>query len=133
MSPREANPEGEAGEEEESHGCSGSDEEGLGLEILHDGPVPRVSMGYFYLSKRGLGRGVGGQAMSTKELQQRLREIGKSARGSRGELIKRYDKEVQGEEPEKDQEEKSSSSARPPKSHASENPMMVMVDESTGN
>ena len=71
--------------------------------------------------------------MSTKELRKRLRKIGKSSRGSRGELIKRYDKEVQGEEQEKDPEEKSSSSVRPPKSHASENPMMVMVDESTGN
>ena len=81
MSPKEANPEGEAGEEEESPGCSGSEEEGLSHEILHDGPVPRISMDYFYLSKRGPGRGVGGQAMSTKELQKRLREIGKSDRG----------------------------------------------------
>ena len=71
--------------------------------------------------------------MSPKELQKELREIGKSSRGSRGELIKRYDKEVQGVEPEKDQEGKSSSSVRPPTSNTSENPMMVMVDESTGN
>ena len=101
MSPQEANPEGEDGEEEEGRECSGSEEEGLCLEILHDGPVPRVSMGYFYLSKRGPGRGTGGQAMSSKELQKRLREIGKSFRSSRSELIKRYDREVQSEEKEK--------------------------------
>ena len=71
--------------------------------------------------------------MSTQELQKRLREIGKSSRGSRSELIKRYDREVQNENQEEDQEEKSVSSVRPPTSHASENPMMVMVDESTGN
>ena len=78
MCPKEANPEGEAGEEEESLGCSGSDEEGLGPVIQHDGPMPRISMDYFYLSKRGPGRGVGGQAMSTKELQKKLKELGKS-------------------------------------------------------
>ena len=71
--------------------------------------------------------------MSTKELQKKLRDLGKSSKGSRSELIKRYDKEVQNEESERGPEEKSSSSLQPPKSHASENPMMVMVDEATGN
>ena len=90
-------------------------------------------MDYFYLSKKGPSGGIGGQALSTKELQKRLRDLGKSPKGSRSELIKRYDKEVQNEESERDPEEKSASSMQPPKSHASENPMMVMVDEATGN
>ena len=71
--------------------------------------------------------------MSTKELQKKLKELGKSSEGSRSELIKRHDKEVQNEESERDPEENNSSSTQPPKSHASENPMMVMVDEATGN
>ena len=52
-SPEEADPEGEAGEEEQNPGCSGSDEESLGREILHDGPVPRVRMDYFYRAREG--------------------------------------------------------------------------------
>ena len=71
--------------------------------------------------------------MSTKELQRKLKELGKYSKRSRSELTKRYDREVQSEEPERGPEEKSSSSMQPPKSHASENPMMVMVDEATGN
>ena len=58
-----------------------------------------------------------------------MKELGKSFKGSRSEVIKRYDKEVQSEEPEKDQEEKSSSSMQPPRSHASENPMMALREE----
>ena len=50
------------------------------------GPVPRVCMDYFYVSSRKVGH-----AMSTKELQKRLRELGKSDRGQRGDLIKRYE------------------------------------------
>ena len=36
--------------------------------------------------------------MSTKELQKKLKELGKSSKGFRSELIKRYDREVQNEE-----------------------------------
>ena len=62
-----------------------------------------------------------------------ISELGKSPKGSRSELIKRYDREAQHEESEKELAEKSSSLTQPIKSHASENPMMVMVDEATGN
>ena len=59
------------------------------------GPVPRVCMDYFYVSSRKVGH-----AMSTKELQKRLRELGKSDRGQRGDLIKRYEMyaDVEGQE-----------------------------------
>ena len=110
-SPEEANPEGEAEEEEEGPECG--DTEGSGTASgaepdgqLHDGPVPRVSMDYFYLSKRGPGGGTGGQALSTKELQKKLKEIGKSSKGSRSELIKRCDREAQSEEAENGHGEK---------------------------
>ena len=49
------------------------------------GPVPRVCMDYFYVSSRKVGH-----ALSTKELQKRLREMGKSDRGQRGALMRRY-------------------------------------------
>ena len=111
MSSEEANPEGEAEEEEESPECG--DTEGSGTASgaepdgqLHEGPVPRVSMDYLYLSKRGPGGGTGGQALSTKELQKKLKELGKSPKGSRSELIKKYDKEVQHEESEREIAEK---------------------------
>ena len=65
--------------------------------------------------------------MSTKELQRRLKELGKSNEGQRNVLIKRYEKCVAQE----DQEEMGDGEAVGP--HASDNPMMVMVDESTGN
>ena len=42
------------------------------------GPVPRVCMDYFYVSSRKVGH-----AMSTKELQKRLREMGKCDQGQR--------------------------------------------------
>ena len=42
------------------------------------GPVPRVCMDYFYVSSRKVGH-----AMSTKELQKRLKELGKSDKGQR--------------------------------------------------
>ena len=48
------------------------------------GPVPRVCMDYFYVSSRKVGH-----AMSTKELQKKLREMGKSDQGQRGVLIRR--------------------------------------------
>ena len=65
--------------------------------------------------------------MSTKELQRRLKELGKSNEGQTNVLIKRYEKCV-GQE---DHEEMGDGEAVGP--HASDNPMMVMVDESTGN
>ena len=79
--------------------------------------------------------------MTTKELQKRLREFGKSAEGQRNVPIKRYEKYVAREDQEEIGEEGAvpeggrhdapeASEAGP---HASDNPMMVMVDESTGN
>ena len=65
--------------------------------------------------------------MSTKEFQRKLRELGKSDQGPRGVLIKRYEKYADLE----DQEEVPAGAEQAP--HASERPMMVMVDESTGN
>ena len=53
--------------------------------------------------------------------------MGKSDQGSRGVLIKRYEKYADLE----DQEEVPEGVGQAP--HASERPMMVMVDESTGN
>ena len=99
------------------------------------GPVPRVCMDYFYVSSRKVGH-----AMSTKELQKRLRELGKSDRGQRGDLIKRYemyaDVEDQEEGPSGESVDVHSSdagSSRTRAPHASERPMMVVIDESTGN
>ena len=63
-------------------------------EVLHAGPVPRVSMDYFYPSTGSSDHKVGGQSMSTKELQRQLRRMGKSDRGTRSELVKRYDREL---------------------------------------
>ena len=56
-------------------------------EIPVKGPVPRVCMDYFYVSSRKVGH-----ALSTKELQKKLREMGKSDQGQRGVLIRRYEK-----------------------------------------
>ena len=81
-----------------------------------------MCMDYFYVSSRKVGH-----AMSTKELQKKLREMGKSDQGPRGVLIKRYEKYADLE----DQEEIPAGAEKAP--HASERPMMVMVDESTGN
>ena len=55
-------------------------------------PVPKVSMDYFYLSKQETSQKKGAKAMSTKELQKKLRDLGKSDRGSRPELVQRYEK-----------------------------------------
>ena len=99
------------------------------------GSVPRVRMDYFYVSSRKVGH-----AMSTKELQKRLRELSKSDRGQRSDLIKRYemyaDVEDQEEGPDGEGTDVPSSdagSSRTRAPHASERPMMVMIDESTGN
>ena len=61
---------------------------------MQTGPVPRICMDYFYLSNRCLGDRKGGQTLSTKELQMQFKEMGKSGRGSRQELVKRYDKDM---------------------------------------
>ena len=75
-----------------------------------------------------------------KSSQKRLRELGKSDKGQRSDLIRRYEMYATVD----DQEEgpdgagtdvpisgAGSSCTRAP--HASERPMMVMIDESTGN
>ena len=72
--------------------------------------------------------------MSTKELQKRLRELGKSDRGQRSDLIKRYEmyadvEDQDGVQAEVEREREGNRQAP----HASERPMMVMIDESTGN
>ena len=88
--------------------------------------MPRICMDYFYVSSGGTDKR-GAHGMSTKELQRRLKELGKSNEGQRNVLIKRYEKCVAKE----DQEEIGDGEAVGP--HASDNPMMVMVDEPTGN
>ena len=108
--------------------CSDSEGENsttasLPEEELHKGPVPRVCMDYFYLSKKGASKRKGGQAMSTKELQKRLRELGKSERCSRQELVRRYDAEVPQEEDGGERDGEAASSSHPAPPHASENPM----------
>ena len=86
-------------------------------------------MDYFYVSSRKVGH-----ALSTKELQKKLRELGKSDKGSRGTLIGRYEKYADPDDQEAAQDEvgrERESDRQAP--HASERPMMVMVDEATGN
>ena len=116
-----------------------SEAEGSQEENLHSGPVPRVSMDYFYLSTKETSEKKGAKAMSTNELQRKLRDLGKSDRGSRQELVQRYEKYA----PQKEQEERdvstttgladrdSSSDGRG--AHAAEHPTTVMVYEVTGN
>ena len=87
-------------------------------------------MDYFYLSTASPGDKKGGQAMSIKELQRRFREMRKSDKGSRQDLVKTYDKEVSKYVERDDGEEYRHD---PVPSHATENPMIVVVDESTRN
>ena len=99
---------------------------------LRTGPEPRVSMDYFYLSNKEMSMRKGAQAMSTKELQTKLRELGKSVKGQRPVLVRRYEQAMQGEEREEGappEDPRGERSAAP----ATEHPVMVMVDESTGN
>ena len=117
-----------AGTQEEEETAKGEPE-----EVLHAGPVPRVSMDYFYLSTGSSDHKAGGQSMSTKELQRQLRGMGKSDRGSRQDLVRRYDKEKPREGDEENAEKGREKQVSPAQSHASENPMMVMVDEREGN
>ena len=83
-------------------------------------------MDYYYVSSGGTSKS-GAKGLTTKELQKRLRELGQSTEGQRNVSIKRYENHVAQE----DQEEMGSDETAAP--HASDNPMMVMVDESTGN
>ena len=86
-------------------------------------------MDYFYVSSRKVGH-----ALSTKELQKRLREMGKSDKGQRGALMRRYEMYADLEDQDEAQagvEQEGAGSRQAP--HAAERPMMVMVDESTGN
>ena len=77
-------------------------------------------------------RALARKGMSTKELQRRLREMGRSERGSRPVLVRRYEREISpGEHASEDAGE--GQEAGRAAAHASEHPMMVMVDESTGN
>ena len=70
--------------------------EGEPDEVLHTGPFPRVSMDYFYLSDKGQEEKKGGQALSTKELQRKLRDMCKSDKGSRQDLVRRYERDTSG-------------------------------------
>ena len=115
-----------------------------------EGPVARVCMDYFYVSSRpGRGKGapkVEAQTMSTKELQKRLRNMGKSDKGQRSVLIERYERYAREEEEvtavgsEVEEAPKEATERKPgcqeetkgQRPHASDYPMMVMVDESTG-
>ena len=99
---------------------------------LPDGPAPRVSMDYFYLSNKEMTMRKGAQAMSTKELQSKLRELGKSTRGQRPVLVRRYEEVVPEEEREEGAPQEDPQRERS-EAHATEHPVMVMVDESTGN
>ncbi len=49
-------------------------------------------MDYFYVSSRRKGKRGGANNMSTKELQKRLKDIGKSSQGQRSVLVKRYER-----------------------------------------
>ena len=94
---------------------------------MNDGPVPRVSMDYFYVSSQRGGPRKGAQGMSTKEIKRKLAEIGRSIEGPRNVLVKRYERFVEHE----DREDTSEEEVQGP--HAAESPMIVMVDEQTGN
>ena len=86
-----------------------------------------MSMDYFYVSSQRAGPRKGAHGMSTKEIKWKLAEIGRATEGPRNVLVKRYEKFVNHEDRERPSEEETQGP------HASESPMMVMVDESTGN
>ena len=95
-------------------------------------PVPKVSMDYFYISNRVKGSRPGPSALSTKELKKRLAQMGKSTHGARHVLLNRYEK-YRKEEEEQDEGEETPAEEGKVAPHASDSPMMVMVDEATGN
>ena len=94
--------------------------------------MPKVSMDYFYVSGRAKGGRTGAQAMSTKELKKRLKDMGRSQEGARNVLVKRYElyRKESGDPDVGDDLPAEEGAAAP---HASESPMMAMVDEETGN
>ena len=70
--------------------------------------------------------------MSTKELQTKLRELGKAVKGQRPVLVRRYEQATAGEGREEGAPPEDARGERS-EAHATEHPVMVMVDESTGN
>ena len=79
-------------------------------------------MDYFYVSSQRAGPRKGVRGMSTKEIKRKLAEIGRSTEGPRNVLVKRYEKFVNHEDRERASEEETQGA------HASESPIMVMVD-----
>ena len=71
--------------------------------------------------------------MSTKELQKKLLDMGKSARGQRSVLIERYERYAIEDDQEETLNDQVISETGVGSGHASEHPMMVMVDEPSGN
>ena len=70
--------------------------------------------------------------MSNKELQKRVREMGQSERGSRPVLVQMYERDIYHNEHSRGDAGAESQAGRAA-SHASEDPMTVIVDETTGN
>ncbi|MDA8583768.1 hypothetical protein N9L68_06025 [bacterium] len=99
----------------------------LSEDLPHCCPVPRIRMGYFYVSSRRIGPRAGARGMSTKELQNTLAEMGKSTQCQPNVLVKRYVRYVF---PEYHGALTSSDGVWP---HASEHPLLFMVDESAGS
>ena len=81
-------------------------------------------MDYFYLSGEEEERRIGVDSLTTSEMRRRLREIGRSDAGTRNVLRKRLSNYSQGGDEREEGEAKA---------HASDKPMIVMVDESNGN
>ena len=90
-SPHKRKKEGQEAREEKQESSKSEDE-------LQTGPVPRICMDCFYLSNSCPGDRKGGQYLSTRELQRQLRGMGEPGRGSRNDLVKRYDREVPQED-----------------------------------
>ena len=111
-SPHRRKKEGQRAQEERGEGSKSEDE-------LHTGPVPRLCMDYFSLSNSCPGDRKGGQALSTKELQRQLRGMGKSDKGTRNELVKRYHRELPQEEAVGERHGDPEKAARPMPPHAS--------------
>ena len=84
-------------------------------------------MDYIYLSNSCPGDRKCGQVLSTKELQRHLRRMGKSDKGTRSDLVKRYDREVPQEDADGERDEDPEKEARPMPPHASENPMICLL------
>ena len=72
--------------------AGGIPSEPLAEDTPLDSPVPRICMDYFYVSGRPKGSHRGAKGMSTKELQKKLAEMGKSNLGQRNVLVKGYEK-----------------------------------------